>query len=127
MKKPLPIRGSLSAALVTIALLALVALAVAATATAAGASTSPAASRPAAAMGELRVPPEGVVAVGLLGAVAFVAASAERRRRQDAAGPGDAAASEPEEPPLDEDTIGTIEYASPSAELDDQETDEGRD
>jgi hypothetical protein len=77
----------------------------------------------AAAKGTLRVPPEGVVAIGLLGAVAFVAASAERRRRQAAADPEIAARTQPEEPPLDEDTIGIIEYASPSADPHDTETD----
>jgi hypothetical protein len=59
----------------------------------------------------MTVPPEALVAIGLLVAVAFVAASAERRRRRTSADPGAAEPSEAVEPPLDEDMIGTIELA----------------
>lgn len=68
--------------------------------------------------GPVRVPVEGVVAIGLLAAVAVVAAAAERRRRR--ASEDQAATDAPEPaPPLDEDTIGTIEYAPPTATVDD--------
>lgn len=68
--------------------------------------------------GPFRVPVEGVVAIGLLAAVAVVAAAAERRRRR--ASEDQAATDAPEpEPPLDEDTIGAIEYAPPSLAVED--------
>jgi len=70
-----------------------------------------------------KVPVEGVVAIGLLGAVAVVAASAERRRRQASEDQAATDASESAEPPLDEDTIGVIEYAQPSEGPDAQEAD----
>jgi hypothetical protein len=83
-------------------------------------SASPTSGPPATAASGLRVPPEGVVAIGLLGAVAFVAASAERRRRRASADPGAADAPRAAEPPLDEDTIGTIELAPPDPTLEAQ-------
>ena len=75
--------------------------------------------------GPFRVPVEGIVAICLLGAVAVVAASAERRRRQASEDRAAADASEPPEPPLDEDTIGTIEYAPPSEAVGHQDADAG--
>ena len=69
----------------------------------------------------MNVPTESLVAIGLLAAVAFVAASAERRRRMTSADPGTADASQPPEPPLDEDMIGTIEMAPPGLTADDSE------
>jgi hypothetical protein len=63
----------------------------------------------------MNVPTEGLVAIGLLAAVALVAASAERRRRMASADPGPPASAEPPDLPLDEDIIGTIELATPSS------------
>ena len=61
---------------------------------------------------------EGIVALGLLGAVAVAAVAADRRRRrpgsQEAPPAGDAPAARP--PPAVEDTIGLIDYASPTDE-----------
>jgi hypothetical protein len=70
----------------------------------------------------MSVPPEYLVAIGLLAAVAFVAASAERRRRIASADPGTAGASEPPEPPLDEDMLGTIDLVPPGPIHDDRES-----
>ena len=69
----------------------------------------------------MSVPPEYLVAIGLLAAVAFVAASAERRRRRVSTEPGPAA-SEPPEPPLDEDMLGTIDLVPPGPIHDDRES-----
>ncbi len=72
------------------------------------------------------VPPEGVVAIGLLGAVTVAAALGERRRRiaveafragQPSAGGGPPLAENPEgagEPDVvDDETVATIDYDSP--------------
>lgn len=76
-----------------------------------GQSASPAGS--SSSKGPIRVPTEGFVAIGLLATVAVAAASAERRRRR-APPAASAVPAEAEESPLDEDTIGTIEYVAPS-------------
>jgi hypothetical protein len=71
------------------------------------------------------MPVEGVVAIGLLGAVAVVAISAERRRRQASGEPDAAAASEAAEPSVDDETIGTIEYAPLPEDLEEPDAGEG--
>jgi hypothetical protein len=64
------------------------------------------------------VPVEGVVAIGLLGAVAVAAALGERRRRRavEAFRAMEAAGGEvplPVSSPADDETVGTIDYESP--------------
>lgn len=99
------------------------------------ASTSPSASPSSAAGSDSRpfdIPPEGVVAIGLLGAVAVAAALGERRRRlaveafraaelspNGAIPPGDEDLSEGwDADPVDEETVATINYEEPGEPLD---------
>jgi len=76
------------------------------------------------------IPPEGVVAMGLLGAVAVAAALGERRRRQAVAAFREAQASGDGSPPheggpdetwageVDDETVATIEYEAPEEPMD---------